>query len=215
MAEIIKHKFNKNHIEILTIERPERFYVAEGTGKIQYINYGKTYWKFGYQPNNKNVTEEVIHERRESPLGFYYDHVTVKRHQKDSDYNPNGRVVVTYMKNGIVYQLKFVHEYNGQKIYNREDSLRPWDIYPGDKDFPDHMITSLYDEARLFFVDSSNIAWYDSAGKRTNLGDVRNTVNGLLFGNTEGPKFQTNEEKIIAHGFDPKYSFRKDKEVKK
>ena len=41
-----------------------------------------------------------------------------------------------------------------------------------------------------------------------------NRVFKELFGNVNGPRFQTNEEKILAHGFDLKTSFRKDKEKK-
>ena len=47
-----------------------------------------------------------------------------------------------------------------------------------------------------------------------NIYDVKCTIYKELFGNIKGPRFQTDLEKILAHGFDPKYSFRKDKEKK-
>lgn len=213
MSEIIKHTFNKNHIEIQTIERPERYYVAEGIGTIAYIRSNVTYRSCSsYSKKQPRVT----YERRVSPLGFYYDHPVYMDYNTDeNNYKPHERMVVTYKKDGIVYRLKFIVEYNGQRVYDKEDSMRPWDLYPGDKDFPDHMLTGLSIELRRFFDNSIKIKWYNSAGDKTSLSDIRTRVYKMLFGHPDGPKFQTNEEKILAHGFDPKYSFRKDKEDKK
>ena len=41
-----------------------------------------------------------------------------------------------------------------------------------------------------------------------NLGEVRRLIFTDLFGYPEGPKYQTNDEKILSHGFDLKTSFR-------
>ena len=42
--------------------------------------------------------------------------------------------------------------------------------------------------------------------------DFQNTLMTDLFDNPKGPRFQSDEEKIISHGFDPKISFRNRKE---
>jgi hypothetical protein len=39
--------------------------------------------------------------------------------------------------------------------------------------------------------------------------EVKKEIFTDLFGYPDGPKYQTNEEKILAHGFDLKTSFRK------
>lgn len=41
---------------------------------------------------------------------------------------------------------------------------------------------------------------------------LKNMIYTDLFGDKNGIRFQTDSEKIISHGFDLKYSFRKDKE---
>ena len=41
-----------------------------------------------------------------------------------------------------------------------------------------------------------------------NLGEVKRLIFTDLFGYPEGPKYQTNDEKILSHGFDLKTSFR-------
>ena len=44
------------------------------------------------------------------------------------------------------------------------------------------------------------------------VGDLTNVKKEIftdLFGYPDGPKYQTNDEKILAHGFDLKTSFRK------
>jgi hypothetical protein len=41
------------------------------------------------------------------------------------------------------------------------------------------------------------------------LTEVKKEIFTDLFGYPDGPKYQTNEEKILAHGFDLKTSFRK------
>ena len=41
------------------------------------------------------------------------------------------------------------------------------------------------------------------------IGELRNKVFTDIFGSPKGIRYQTNEEKILSHGFDLKTSFRK------
>ena len=117
----------------------------------------------------------------------------------------------------IFYQLKYVTSCGENKI-GGEDGLRPWDIYPGDKDFPDSMVDALIKDVDEFFANAEhakvkNFQTFSNTDSE-NINYVKKSVYKDLFGNEKGPRFQSNEEKILAHGFDLKTSFRKDKEVK-
>lgn len=119
----------------------------------------------------------------------------------------------------MYYQLKYVTSCGENKI-GGEDGLRPWDIYPGDKDFPDSMLNALLKEVELFFINAKEAKvkefCYDYASNiAMPIDSLKRSVYKDLFGNEKGPRFQTNEEKILAHGFDLKTSFRKSKEEKK
>lgn len=79
--------------------------------------------------------------------------------------------------------------------------MRPWDILPGYTGMPDNMIDALVKEANNF------IDICEPYNK-----EIRKEIMTDLFGYPDGPKIQPNNIKILAHGFDLKTSFRKDKE---
>lgn len=223
--EKITHIFNRNHIEILKIERPEGMYPSEGTGSVA---------KYKYDPgNNRKYTIKKETIKKESPLGFYYTQTKERKiYSNDENSNAIGRTIIQYRKDNIIYQLKYVTQFNDNISTDKEDGIRPWDVYPGDKDFPDHMITALVKDVENYFEEAANRkidfykykyngfywnSYYDGSSaidEKIIIKELRDNVFKDLFGNVKGPRFQSNKEKIIAHGFDLKTSFRKDKEKK-
>ena len=124
--------------------------------------------------------------------------------------------------------MKYVTRFDDNVISNTEDGMRPWDVYPGDGDFSDNMLDSLVKDITRFFqmmeekginkVFKVQTYWDHGEYKRNDnskeLSVLKRETFSDLFGNPNGPRFQTDTEKILAHGFDLKYSFRKDKEKK-
>lgn len=144
----------------------------------------------------------------ESPLGFYY---TKKiKVIKDSGDTTTDKTICVWnfwldqkTKISISYIIKF-----GDTEINVE--TRPWEIADNTA-FEDHLVTDLkkvVDDIIDEFKRFKNIEVISNVGIR-NLGDIKRKLYTDLFGYPEGPKFQTNEEKILSHGFDPKTSFRK------
>lgn len=224
--EKIRHLFKKNHIEIFKVENPE-FPICKWPAYEHISTTLRSYSRYRGWGNSKDEYKLV---KKESPLGFYYTK-KVKVNQFYSDM-PEGsgvsRTIVTFPVPGeenTLYQLKYVTQYADNKIGN-ESELRPWDIYPGDKDFPDTMLNALVKEVNSFFdlaeaykikkfeLNPLHHYYSDNRNSKCELNTVKREVFKELFGNEKGPRFQTNEEKILAHGFDLKYSFRKDKEKK-
>ena len=215
----ITHIFNKNHIEILKIERGKGSYVGKcPTRKL--IVTGNNYRRYPY----KSTEKKVIEEKKVSPLGFYY---TSKKEVfvDNNNYNNNGQrtiVVLTVpFDERTEYQLKFYTRYDDNFVIANEDGPRPWDICKGDGDFSDNMLHALVTECDKLFTMMEEKKMtevveieYLNGAKTTPLKEIKNDIYRDLFGNANGPRFQTDMDKIIAHGFDPKYSFRKDKEAK-
>lgn len=218
--EVKKYKFNKNHIEIFTIENPEipipKWPAFEEVSANSYSYSHNFGW---YQK------EEYKTVKKESKLGFYY-YSKVRVHNPGEKFSGAiSRTIVTFPMPGeknIYYQIKYVTQYDDNKI-GGEDGLRPWDIYPGDKNFPDNMLEGLIKDVNDFFdiAETCVSLFYKNhaspnynTDKTISFKEVKNKVFTELFGNPNGPRFQTDMEKILAHGFDPKYSFRKDKEKK-
>lgn len=225
--EKITHLFNKNHVEILKIENP-RIPCGE-TPHVQYF-YSEvrhedilSNWK---KTKQENKPVDIITEKKVSPLGFYYTATTrvyAERRQKTS--GQRGVYVLTLKGDEKTdYQLKFYTQYDENISRESEDGPRPWDICDGDGDFPDNMVNSLVSECENLFgimekngvkgVRTKTSWWMSEHDRITPIGQYKRDLYSKLFGNPKGPRFQTNEEKILAHGFDLKYSFRKDKEKK-
>lgn len=63
------------------------------------------------------------------------------------------------------------------------------------------------------YYESAHIVEGEHAGETEvrpiDMGALKREIFTDLFGDPKGPRFQTNEEKILAHGFDLKTSFRK------
>ena len=244
--EKIKYLFRKNHIEIIKIENPESRYTYPRYAYLTSVCSGSP----AYYVNSKNVHEydgkkiqydkkerqKYVEEKKVSKLGFYYysrtyinDSVLATRRKEEN--NERSRTILSIPAgDNVVYQLKYVTQFGENKISLTEDGQRPWDIYPGDKDFGDNFLNALVKDVEMLFnlfeenkIEKITIGngygtrYYEAYPDKTiykNVYEVKCTIYKELFGNIKGPRFQTDTEKILSHGFDPKYSFRKDKEKK-
>lgn len=212
--EKITHLFNRNHIEIIRIEHPELTNMTPKYPKDEHIS-SSTY-KYNHTLYPEKIKYETV--KKVSKLGFYYtSQVRIKKKSELYNGGISRRVITFPYGNEVYYQLKYVTSCGENKI-GGEDGLRPWDIYPGDKDFPDSMLNALLKEVELFFINAKEAKvkefHYALNSTPTQIDSLKRSVYKDLFGNEKGPRFQTNEEKIFAHGFDLKTSFRKSKEEK-
>ena len=232
--EVIKYRFNRNHIRIYTIHNPE------GTSKwwaCPRYDINTTYKSENIVDPDRFLKKKRLNEgknyfevKKESPLGFYY----IQRqyfHNNDRIVidNSSYRTINTVSfadKDGDVHILTFYTRFGENTAAKTEDGLRPWEICKGDNSIPNHMLQALWDEVNIFFreMEALNIdkvyfttmgQWISPNAKRDHeLFSVKKEVCEYLFGSTKGIRFQTDMEKLIAHGFDPRYSFRKDKQKK-
>ena len=227
----IRHIFNKNHIEILRVEFPQNdklyefpkysFFKTSASSNVTVVDETKLYPRSQIKTNKSGC--KYIVEQRKSPLGFYYNvqHILNSNKKVDDTYRVR-KILNLYVDEGVVYQLRYMIAYDQNRIGSMESDLRPWDIVPGDKSFSDNMLNALVEDVTNLFnlAEGRGIqklytgiwSYYSKDKDFVSLHNVRCEVFKDLFGNVNGPRVQTNEEKILAHGFDLKYSFRKDKE---
>ena len=80
------------------------------------------------------------------------------------------------------------------------------------------MITSLMNEInKLLDIISENKLQYNPYKEdnyKPSLDNLRKIIYKEVFGSEKGIRFQTDQEKILSHGFDLKTSFRKQKDGK-
>lgn len=213
--------FNKNHITIEVIENPESNYIRDLTCEYAEIStYSPNKYIFG---DEEEIKETV---KLKSRLGFYYTkEITYKKYKHDRNKgNERKWKIVTYRVGNTIYKLKFLILWDKNAVRRTEDSLRPWEIAEGDKSFNDNMLNSLVSDLNKFFNNietnkittfyKSNGTYRDATKVNITLYDLKTDVYEYIFGNKKGLRFQTDMEKLISHGFDAKYSFRKDKEEK-
>ena len=200
--------FNKNNIKIT-----RHTDLPETSIHTPYIEQKSILSSSGGEFKREDRRFYTIYETKEitleSPLGFYY----TKKIQviKDSGDTTTDKTICVWnfwldqkTKISISYITKF-----GDTGINVE--TRPWEIADNTA-FEDHLVTDLkkvVDDIIDEFKRFKNINVISKNVDITNLGDIKRKIYIDLFGYPEGPKFQTNEEKILSHGFDPKTSFRK------
>jgi hypothetical protein len=216
--------FNKNHITIQRIENPEYFDLTDGeaTYEEQITSNRTEIWANNWWDPGTKTVEKV---KKVSPLGFYY-YVTkeiVKYRNNRYRENVRGQYIVSYRLGNNKYILKFLTRWDDAEVRRTEDSIRPWEVCPDDKGFSDNMLNSLVSDLNDFF-DRMRTTGIDKVCRSSdrkfpgyrayNVSEMQIEVNELMFGNRKGLRFQTDKEKIESHGFDTKYSFRKDKETK-
>ena len=225
--------FNKNHIVIMKYEYTNNPIISRVHNSLDinvdsYVVKKKNYNNaLGYvsrairEKYSKTEKEEV---RLKSPLGFYYTKVIWKENQlkKSIDKIKTGdQITWLFIKGTTKYELSYYSTFGSTSI-NHE--LRPWDIVQGDKSWEDHFTKDLLDEVDKIIEFASNKelsgiefmipknSWFEYKNDEIFAGrlkSVRSKIFTDLFGYPDGPKYQTNEEKILAAGFDLKTSFRK------
>ena len=141
-----------------------------------------------------------------SPLGFYYykdrnnskDEVTYKEH------GIRKRHIINFV--GGFYEISYMTSFNNTSIGHE---TRPWDLVGNG--IADHFIKDLekvMNDIVAFLHDNIGLDGYT----KKNVDKFKSEVFIDLFGDKDGMKAQTNEGKILSHGFDLKMSFRKRKE---
>ena len=226
--EKVTRLFNTNNITIEKIEKSIVAHCPEGKGKIENPITGQ---EKSRNTKIKTVEREI---QKESPLGFYYTKKIIERIDESTGKKPIEKhwYTVIFNHNGTYYILKFLTACGDNIVRQNEDSLRPWEIAEGDHALSDTMLKSLQTQVTNFFefaaqhkirfVKNEYVPNKESyyggywTWKETpeQLEDIKNTVYEYLYGNKNGLRVQTDEQKILSHGFDLKTSFRKDKKDK-
>ena len=230
--------FNKNHISIVKIENDPlsigKLYNILGTisHRKGSLSTSTTIEKFVVkrdiytppqrivpQKSKKDTVEEV---RLKSPLGFYYTKRIYHNDGPKETYVGGNEHIVWFFfdKDDIRYELSYYIMNSNTRI---GIETRPWEIIDNEV-FEDNDIEALQTEVeKLINISKSKCSGEldDSLCKGNpgyknidryfigDLNDVKRLIFTDLFGYPDGPKHQTNKEKILSHGFDLKTSFRK------
>lgn len=219
--------FNKNHISIVKIENglvsfPTRAIYTKSQPKIENwvrhsVTHGGSSNSSPESVKRKNREEKPVSERVKSPLGFYYTRTvypqTLTQRTKTETRTKHEW---TFYNHGIMFILTYYTEYCGTRV-NTE--IHPWDLIDK-KAMEDNFINALLEEV-VKIIDGTKIKNDVELKQPTRskfigeekhyagtLGEVKRLIFTDLFGYPEGPKYQTNDEKILSHGFDLKTSFR-------
>ena len=101
-----------------------------------------------------------------------------------------------------MYEISYYTQYNDTNISHE---TRPWDLIGNG--LSDHFINDLEKIMKGIrdIVDANKF-------QKREADTFKIDAFVELFGSKDGVKTQTNDGKILSHGFDLKYSFRKDKE---
>ena len=182
--------FNKNHKKIKKLVGS-----VSNKSSIEF-EFSDRYYQIRYNPNNYKKV------KKKSPLGFYY---IGYENQLNHSASGESRVYTNWYINllgNCRYTITYISSSNGVHI---GVDLRPWEIV--DKiGFEDHFINDLFEVVNRIFDDAIPY-------KIENLSERKAILLKDLYGNPKGPvMIQTNDQKIEAHGFDLKESFRKPKE---
>lgn len=220
--------FSKNRITLVSEKNdtaPPRTYVYSKYGLSGTLLIGDTRLKAKERKTKTIATETKI--KCKSPLGFYYWKPETIRTEVPDDKTPNPHVEVQeiiLVTKRNTYTLIFPISQGGVTI---STETRPWNIVSGYKSMPDHFISDLHSDLETIFselrqdkavVMTKTNEWdfenrsYKMKISPIGLGEFKNNLYLEIFGNSKGPVEQTNDEKILAHGFDLKTSFRKDPE---
>lgn len=216
--------FSKNRITLFStanISSPDKSYVYSGSILFTTLPSGESRYS-----KKKDKVYEKVERKCESPLGFYYYKTeTITKEVVSSDnYNPHVELAeVLFVTKKNIYTLNFPI---GQGNIIISVDTRPWNIVNESKSFPDHLIKDLYNDLECIFSElyvekavvmdkkyiPGSYRHSEMYETKQGLGEFKNKLYLNIFGNIKGPVGQTDVEKILSHGFDPKISFRKDKQ---
>lgn len=152
--------------------------------------------KYKITKSNSSKEKEVV---LKSPLGFYYTK-KVQEIEKPEKSDTWTLAVWTWIdRDKTSYVLSYPIKKNEAEI---SVETRPWEIL-NNESFPTRLLPILEKELKngLDIIKDRELAK-----------EKQKKIFTEIFGYPEGPKFQTDEEKILSHGFDLKESFRKRKE---
>ena len=199
--KIKKTLFSKNHITVSQTKNVEhfdpcvRFDVSSNTDNNSWKPYKKT-----------TYTVEVV---KESPLGFKYTSKETVHKKSQTQSKGETKFILKVNLRKMEYELVYPLTYGDVKI-NVE--TRPWDIVEGDKSMPDHFIFALKKvvDDLLSIIKENKLAIVSFSYPHTmTYQELHDKLYVDLFGNRKGIRFQTDDEKLLAHGFDKITSFRK------
>lgn len=208
-----KTLFNKNHVslEVFLDEKNAHMYIEH------FKDYsGEASKRVG------EMKKTVI--RAKSPLGFYYDKTV---YEDDYAYTKSTAIekhTYSFYLPDKHYVLTFYVSYMGTHVSYEQ---RPWEI-ADNVSIGEHYIFDLLKEIDNIYLEMNSVKkknlyelpdtedtnrWgmYGSRYNKYKYNDstIKSNLYKDLFGDAKGPKFQTNDEKILSHGFDLKTSFRK------
>lgn len=218
--------FNKNHIlvEEYTNVTHELSYISQKKDNID-NKYAVTSRYYYLYDDKRKYDTKVIEELKESPLGFYYKQTKTIKTLKDK-YQEKifDRHPILYITNYIFgpkyhYIIKYPYSYNGVNIGT---DIRPYDI-ADTNGIEDHFIfdlknilDSLFDICKLDKIElKENHCGFSNKKEQYSpyqIGELKKEIYIDIFGFPQGPLSQSNNDKILSHGFDLKDSFRKRKE---
>lgn len=192
MAETrVKTLFNRNHILFRTYEGDFPFH-KEGFHTV-----------VSDKKPNVVVLKKPI--KKESPLGFWYLSRKPKKLTTEGSYK--SKTILAYMIKDTIYELSYYTQCDDVTV---GVDMHPWEIISGDGGMPQSQIDALRCIVERIYGDltayKKSLGSYDPAS-------VKRWLNQDLFGDPRGIKMQTDEEKILSHGFDTKISFRNRKET--
>ena len=206
-----KTLFNKNHILIKRFDKDPNM---QG-GATVYIH---TTGNGRVKTSNEYETHKIRKISKIAP--FYYE--TEERRSKlclnNADRKETSKKIITISSKHYTYEISYFTVYVDNKI---GIETRPWEIYSGDGVFEEHFIKDLEKVIKEIFIDVNidkllydRRYHYDHNPTNTlySARNLRIEIMNDLFADKDGYKQQTNESKILAHGFDLKESFRKRKE---
>ena len=203
--------FSRNGIKIIKTE------YAKDSGIIKFNEIkrsealDKVECRKGY-PWSGSRKQRWIEHKHKSPLGFYY-----WTYEREDD-TPTRSRSITYRRFTVstrtsLWELEYPCEYLGKEYVEGLGEcqklgidMRPWDLCPGYKGFPDHMIKPLQSSVNKFLDKAQEVL------DKEKFNEIKKRIMVDIFGYQDGPKIQPNDIKILAHGFDLKTSFRKPKE---
>lgn len=201
---IMKTLFNKNRITIIQDDSVR--------GKAEVLIRNQIMSISGSLDRGIKEKKKVV--KCKSPLGFYY-YKTVYPSSSQSHFSSASLCLITFWDGKKVTQIKYFKSYGDTMV---GVDTRPWEVVPESGDMPDHQVQALLKVVTDILTEVENskavIKEYHKYDSERTLSfyDLKKELMVDLFGDIRGPRFQSNEEKILSHGFDLKESFRKRKE---
>lgn len=207
--------FSKNSIFISRIDKVnDDKYIMYKKDQVD-LDTGHYSFKSSYYHTEE---KEVV---KKSNLGFYYK--SKVRVHKNTDnqvsYSKTAPLYKTFtiLCSNFTYIIKYPWSYNNVNIGT---DTRPYDLLDK-KGIQDHYLVDLKKELDTIFEicrkEKINQKYEINFYNKNNylpcdIGEIRCEIYKDIFGDKNGLSIRTDKEKIEAHGFDNKVSFRKDKD---